>query len=82
MQKLPLRISKQDICVLLEVSRIRCLRNQILTDEFIRTELHLDIVTFNRRQQFSINESLIIKNYLHKKFPVLFQESKNIPQHE
>ena len=52
--------------------------NELFTDEFIMTELKLDIVTFNKRQQFSIQESVIIKKYLHKKVPSLFGEQQNI----
>jgi hypothetical protein len=74
---LPPKISKQDICGLLKVSRIRCLRNELFTDEFILIELQLDIVTFNRRQQFSIQESVIIKKYLLQKVPGLFREQQN-----
>lgn len=79
MIKLPPKISKQDLCVLLEVRRIRCVRKHLLTDDFINTKLKLDIETFNKRQQFSIEESLTIKNYLFEKFPGLFGERLNSP---
>lgn len=75
---LPPKISKKDLCGLLKVTRIRCLRKELITDDFILTELQLDIATFNRRQQFSIVESVILKKYLLEKVPDIFREQQNI----
>jgi hypothetical protein len=66
---LPPCISKADLCQLLEVPRIRNLRSNLLTNDFITTELKLTIGQFNNRQRFTPQESIIIKQHLLKMLP-------------
>lgn len=63
-QNLAPRTSKSELCALFGVARMRNLRDQLFTDEFITIRLELSIPAFNRRQQFSVLESITIKKHL------------------
>lgn len=72
---LPTKISKQDVCLIFGVSRMRQLRD-IFCDETI-TKIGLTRIQFARRQQFKVKETIIIKKIL---LELLGEEQLQQPQ--
>lgn len=76
-EKLPIIISKQDLCQLFNVKRFRQLRRDLFTDTFVKCELKLSLKKFNERQQFTVTESILIKQYLIELSPEKIRQITN-----